>query len=59
MRAAGILLGMDPQVAVLADREIALAPTGDVVELGGLRGGPAIGGLANRGSGIGEFDSGH
>src|ERR1700674_5463398 len=45
--AAGILLGVDLQVAVLADREIALAPTGYVVEIRGLGRGPSIGGLAN------------
>ena len=39
------LVGMDQQVAVLADRKIAFAPTGDVVELRGVGGGPSIGGL--------------
>ena len=45
--AAGILVGVDQHVAVLADREVALAPTGDVVEFRRFRDGPAIGGLAN------------
>ena len=35
-RDAGSLVGMDLQVALLADREVALAPAGHVVELGGF-----------------------
>jgi hypothetical protein len=45
--AAGILLRVDQQVAVFADREVPLAPAGYVVEFCRLRGGPSIGGLAN------------
>ena len=46
---------MNEQVAVLADREIAVAPTGYVVEFGGMRGGPAIGWFAHLGSRGGCF----
>ena len=35
-RAAWILGRMDLHVAVLADREVALAPAGDLVQLGGV-----------------------
>ena len=48
MAAGRVLVGVHPQVAVLADREISLAPTGDVVELGGFGGGPAVGRLTDR-----------
>jgi hypothetical protein len=45
----GILVGVDPQVAVLADREVTLAPGSDIVEFGGVGGGPAVGGFAHGG----------
>ena len=49
--AAGWFLGgMDKQIAVLADGEIAFAPTGDIIEFSGVVGGPTIGGLANLGA---------
>ena len=41
------LSGCTQQVAVLADGEVAFAPTGDVVEFSGFRSGPSISGLAN------------
>ena len=55
--AAGVLVGVHPHVAVLADGKVALAPAGDVVELGCLGGGPPVGGLANRA--VGKPGGGH
>ena len=39
----GVLCRVHPQVSVLADREIALAPAGDIVEIGRVGDRPAIG----------------
>jgi hypothetical protein len=41
---------MNKQVAVFSDGEIAFPPVRDIVQLGGVCGGPAVGGLANLGS---------
>ncbi len=56
--AVGILVGVHPQVPVLADGKISLAPTGDIVQLGGFGGGPAVGRLADR-CGLIDLDKGH
>ena len=57
-RAVRFLVGMHPEVAVVADGKIAFAPTGDVVKLAGLGGGPAVGRFAH-GSAVGGFDGSH
>ena len=44
-RARGVLFRVDQDVPVVADRKIALAPTGDVVEIAGDLRGPAFRGL--------------
>jgi hypothetical protein len=49
---------MHPEVAVLADGEIAFAPAGDVVELAGFGDRPAVGRFAH-GCGVGGFDGSH
>ena len=43
-----VLVGAHPHVAVGPDREVAFAPTSDIVELAGLGDRPAVGRLANR-----------
>ncbi len=50
IEAGGVLLGMDAHVAVIAHREIAFAPTGDIVEVAGQLRGPAFGGLHDQGA---------
>ena len=40
-RAAGVLGRMNLDLSVLADREVALPPSGDFVQLGGIADGPA------------------
>jgi hypothetical protein len=40
---------MHPQVSVRADGKIALAPTGDIVELAGIGDGPPLGWFENGG----------
>src|SRR5580704_2482647 len=39
-RSAGVLGRVDLDLAVLADREVSLPPSGDLVQLGGVGGGP-------------------
>jgi hypothetical protein len=46
---------MNEQVTVLADREIAFAPTGDIVELGGVSDSPAVGWFTNLGWDAGDL----
>ena len=46
--------GVHPHVPVLADGEVALAPSGDVVQLGSVGGGPAVGWFAD-GGGLSHF----
>src|SRR5580704_6392101 len=41
-RTAGVLGRMDLDLAVVADREVSLAPSGDLVQLGSVGGGPAL-----------------
>ena len=57
--AFGILVGMHADVAGCTHAKVALAPAIDVVQLGGLRYGPAVGGLANRRGLIINTCSGH
>src|SRR5262249_7086003 len=49
-RAIRIFVGMHPQVSVRADGEVAFSPAGNVVEIGGLGCGPAVGRFAHRSS---------
>ena len=44
-RAGRVLGRMDMDVAVAVDGEIALAPTGDVVQIAGVLGGPPLDGV--------------
>src|SRR5438128_462110 len=46
-RARGVLVRMHADVAAVVDGEIALAPTGNVVKIGGTLGGPPFGRLEN------------
>jgi hypothetical protein len=46
---------VNEQMAVLAYGKISFAPTGDIVQLGGVGGGPAISGFANLGADAGDF----
>jgi hypothetical protein len=48
-RSIGLFRGVNPQVAIRPDREVALAPTGDIVQLGRVGGGPSFGGFPNCG----------
>jgi hypothetical protein len=54
--AAGSLFrGMNKKIAILADREIAFPPVRNIVQFGGVRGGPAVGGFTNLGSNGRDF----
>ncbi len=46
--------GMDEHMPVLANREVALPPSGDVIQLGGIGCGPALGWVAD-GGGLSHF----
>jgi hypothetical protein len=46
---------VNEQVAVLPDREISFAPTGNVIEFGGVGGGPAIGWFTNLSADAGDL----
>ena len=48
--AGGVLFRVDADVAVLAHREVALAPARDVVEVAGQLGAPSLGGLHDQGA---------
>src|SRR5208283_426688 len=56
--AVEVLVGVNPDVAVRANREIALAPAGNIVELPGFSGGPTVSRFPDR-CGIGHFHSSH
>ena len=45
----GLFGGVNEEMTVFANRKVALAPVGDVVELGSVSGGPAISGFAHLG----------
>ena len=47
MPRSGSLVGWTKQMAVRANREIAFAPAGNIVQLGGVGGGPAVGRFAH------------
>jgi hypothetical protein len=46
---------MHDEMTVLPDGEISFTPTGDIVKLGGVRCGPAIGWFTNLGACAGDF----
>jgi hypothetical protein len=47
--------GVNEEVAVLADGEIAFAPTSDIVKLGSVGDGPAVGWFTNLAGDAGDF----
>src|SRR5207253_104078 len=53
--ARGLFVGANPHVTVRSDREIAFAPTGDVIQLARLGDGPAVGRLAKRRNLVGLY----
>jgi hypothetical protein len=56
--ASGLLIGMDPEMAVLAHGKIAFAPAGNVVEFAGFGDAPTVGWFTD-GRGIGGLDGSH
>ena len=50
-RPIGLFRRMDLDVSVLADRKIPLSPAGDLIDLGGVNGGPGVTDVVSRPSG--------